>query len=136
MPLGGYLEYPYVPKRKQKGRPTPHLYLHRFAYTETMRGLKDDIPTLLFYAPFALLKDACQYLCKMMSDSIGDIKIIRSHACRIKNGKQYRRVEVQIIDLDEQLMSLKSFTQMLIYRMQVICNCKIRYLKLETFLNT
>jgi hypothetical protein len=33
-------------------------------------------------------------------------------------------------------LNFGSFTQMLIHRMQVICNCKIRHLKLETFLNT
>ena len=35
-----------------------------------MSGLKDDIPTLLFYAPFALLKDTCEYLCRMMTGSV------------------------------------------------------------------
>lgn len=136
MPLGGYLEYAYVPRRKQKRRPTPHPYLHRFAYTETMRGIKDDIPTLLFYAPFALLRDACQYLYKMLASQVRDIKILSSHSCRRKNGKCYWRMEVQVFGLNNEFLNFESFTQMLVYRMETICNCKVRHLKQETFLNT
>jgi len=135
MPLNGYLDYPYVPRRKQKGRPTPHPYLHRIAYTETMRGLKDDVPTLLFYAPFALCKDTAQYLYKMMVGCVEDIRIVPTHSCRRKNGKGYWRVEVQVIGLDESFLPFSFFTQMLIHRMETVCNCKITHRKLETFLN-
>ena len=69
MPRNGYLDYPYIPNRQHKspaGRPTPHRYLHRIAYTEAMVGMNDDIPALLFYgAPFALLRDVCQHLFKI-----------------------------------------------------------------------
>ena len=58
-----YLFAPYFPNRQHKkklGRPTPYKYFHRIAYTETERGLHDEIPTLLFYgAPFALVGDVC-----------------------------------------------------------------------------
>ena len=54
-------DLPYIPNRngiqKRHRNLSKYRMLHRFAYTETMSGLKDDIPTLLFYAPFALLKD-------------------------------------------------------------------------------
>ncbi len=126
----------YVPRKQSKaGRPTKRRYLHRIAYTETMRGINDDVPTLLFYAPAALVKDACQYLYKLMQGSVEDITVVPSHSCRVKNGKCYWRTEVQVLGLDENLMSFDSFTLMLVHRIEVICNCKVRHLKLETFLN-
>lgn len=109
--------------------------LHRFAYTETMSGLKDDIPTLLFYAPFVLLKDTCEYLCRMMTGSVEDMIITPSHGCRRKNGKIYWRQEVQIIGLDTEFLTMESLSQMIVHRMETICNCKIRHYRLETFLN-
>ena len=135
MPFEGYLSLPYVPRRTRRTKPTPHPYLHRIAYTETVRGLHDEIPTLLFHAPFALLKDACEYLYKMMADRMSNIRVIQEHSCRRKNGKCYWRVAVQIIGLDEQFMSLGEFTKMLVHRMTSICNCKVRHYRLETFLN-
>ena len=73
-------DLPYIPNRKgiqQRHRNlSKYRMLHRFAYTETMSGLKDDIPTLLFYAPFALLKDTCEYLCRMMTGSVEDMIIV------------------------------------------------------------
>lgn len=126
----------YVPRKQSKaGRPTKRRYQHRIAYTETMRGINDDIPTLLFYAPAALVKDACQYLYKLMQGSVEDVIVVPSHSCRVKNSKCYWRTEVQVIGLDENLMSFDSFSLMLVHRMEVICNCKVRHLKLETFLN-
>lgn len=129
----------YTPNRqhlKKSGQRSKHPFLHRIAYTETMRGLKDDVPTLLFYAPFALCKDAAQYLYQMMAGSVDDIRIVPSHSCRRRNGKGYWRTEVQVMGLNEEFLNFESFTQMLLHRMEVICNCKIRHLKLETFLNT
>lgn len=126
----------YVPRRQSKaGRPTKRRYLHRIAYTETQRGIKDDIPTLLFYAPASLLIDACGYLYRMMQGSVRDIRVLPSHSCRVKNGKCYWRTEVQVTGLDENLMSFDTFAQILVHRMETICNCKVRHLKLETFLN-
>lgn len=101
-----------------------------------MRGVKDDIPTLLFYAPFALLKDACQYLYKIMADNVENIEIVPSHSCRVKNGKCYWRTEVQVSGLNEEFLNFQSFALMLVHRMETICNCKVRHLRLETFLNT
>lgn len=136
----GYLSLPYVPNRQNKkrlGRPSTHSYLHRFAYTETMRGLRDDIPTLLFIAPEKLLIDACQYLFDFLykSGNVGNILIAREHSCRRKNGKIYWRTSVQIINLNEQLISFQEFTQMLLHRMKTICNCTIRHYRLDPFLN-
>ena len=75
-------DLPYIPNRtgiQQRHRNlSRYKMLHRFAYTETMSGLRDDIPTLLFYAPFALLKDTCEYLCRMMTGSVEDMIITPS----------------------------------------------------------
>ena len=132
-------DLPYIPNRKgiqQRHRNlSKYRMLHRFAYTETMSGLKDDIPTLLFYAPFALLKDTCEYLCRMMAGSVEDMIITPSHSCRRKNGKIYWRQEVQIIGLDTDFLSMESLSQMIVHRMETICNCKVRRYRLETFLN-
>lgn len=132
-------DLPYTPNRsgiqKKHRNLSKYKYLHRFAYTETMRGIKEDIPTLLFYAPSSLLRDACQYLYKMMAGNLEDIKILTSHSCRRKNGKGYWRTEVQVFGLNEEFFSFESFTQMLLHRMETICNCKIRHYRLETFLN-
>lgn len=127
----------YVHRRKNDaGRPSARKYLHRIAYTETMRGLKDDIPTLLFYAPFALCKDVAQYLYRILKGNLKNIEVVPSHSCRRKNGKCYWRTEVQVFELNEELINFESFTQMFVHRMEVVCNCKVRYLRLETFLNT
>lgn len=131
---------PYIPnlrdRKKDKGRPIIHEYLHRIAYTETMRGNEDEIPTLLFYgAPFALLKDACCHIHKMMCGNVRDLKIKLEHSCRHKNGKCYWRYAVSVIDLNEHFISFKEFTLLLIAHIRNICNCAIRHYRLETFLN-
>lgn len=133
-----YLHYPYVPNRQNKkkaGRPTPYPYMHRFAYCETMRGLNDDIPTLLFLAPFELVRDACSHLCKWMDGKVEDLVIRNEHSCRVKNGKCYWRVAVQVIGLDEHFISFREFTEFLVYHMKQICNCTIQRFNLEPFLN-
>ena len=131
---------PYIPnlrdRKKDKGRPIIHEYLHRIAYTETMRGNEDEIPTLLFYgAPFALLKDACCHIHKPMCGNVRDLKIKLEHSCRHKNGKCYWRYAVSVIDLNEHFISFKEFTLLLIAHIRNICNCAIRHYRLETFLN-
>lgn len=131
---------PYIPnlrdRKKDKGRPIIHEYLHRIAYTETMRGNEDEIPTLLFYgAPFALLKDACCHIHKTMCGNVRDLKIKLEHSCRHKNGKCYWRYAVSVIDLNEHFISFKDFTLLLIAHIRNICNCAIRHYRLETFLN-
>lgn len=100
-----------------------------------MRGLNEEIPTLLFYAPFALIKDACQCIFKMMAGKVKDLRISHEHSCRRKNGKCYWRVAVQVIELDEQFISLREFALVLVHRMGRTCNCKVRHYRLETFLN-
>lgn len=131
---------PYIPylrdRKKGKGRPIIHEYLHRIAYTKTMRGNEDEIPTLLFYgAPFALLKDACCHIHKTMCGNVRDLKIKLEHSCRHKNGKCYWRYAVSVIDLNEHFISFKEFTLLLIAHIRNICNCAIRHYRLETFLN-
>lgn len=131
---------PYIPnlrdRKKDKGRPIIHEYLHRIAYTETMRGNEDEIQTLLFYgAPFALLKDACCHIHKTMCGNVRDLKIKLEHSCRHKNGKCYWRYAVSVIDLNEHFISFKEFTLLLIAHIRNICNCAIRHYRLETFLN-
>lgn len=137
--LYSYLHLPYIPNRqykKKQGRPTSYKYLQTIAYTETMRGLNDDIPTLLFYgASLELLKDTCKYIFKLMNGNVGNLLISKEHSCRIHNGKCYRRTMIQIIGLNEKLISLKEFTLLLISRMKFICNCTIKYFRLGTFLN-
>ena len=131
---------PYIPnlrdRKKDKGRPIIHEYLHRIAYTETMRGNEDEIQTLLFYgAPFALLKDACCHIHKTMCGNVRDLKIKLEHSCRHQNGKCYWRYAVSVIDLNEHFISFKEFTLLLIAHIRNICNCAIRHYRLETFLN-
>lgn len=135
-----YIFSPYIPnlrdRKKDKGRPIIHEYLHRIAYTETMRGNEDEIPTLLFYgAPFALLKDACCHIHKTMCGNVRDLKIKLEHSCRHKNGKCYWRYAVSVINLNEHFISFKEFTLLLIAHIRNICNCAIRHYRLETFLN-
>lgn len=139
MPCFSYLHYPYFPNRQNKkklGRPTPHKYMHRIAYTETLRGDDYNVPTLLFYgAPFELLKDVCQYLFKIMNGNVGNLIIKHEHSCRVRNGKCYWRVLVNIINLNEEFISLKEFTLLIIAYMKRICNCTVRHYRLETFIN-
>ena len=85
----------------------------RIAYTEIDREDDPAIRTLLFHAPFDLLKDTCQKIYKMMDGSIKNIVLQREHSCRIRNGKCYWRVAVQIIGLDEQFISFKEFVLIL-----------------------
>ena len=137
--LFSYLHLPYFPNRQHKkkpGRSTPYKYLQRIAYTEAMRGVNDDIPTLLFYgAPFELLKDTCEYVFRLMDGKVRDLVIDRERSCRARNGKCYRRTVIKIVGLDERFMLLENFTQLLLHRMRTVCNCTIRHYKLETFVN-
>ena len=116
MPNHEYLNYPYIPNRqnKRQGRPTHREYLHRIAYTETVRDYDGDNKVLLFHAPFALVKDVCQKLFTMMQGNVENIIIRNEHSCRVKNGKCYWRVAVEIIGLKENFISFKEFVLMLI----------------------
>lgn len=139
MPNLGFIINSYYPNRDHK-RKMPWLVkrenLHRIAYTETMRGDKDDIPTLLFYgAPFALLKDACEALYRMMNGMVKNLVIGHEHSCRWMNGKCYWRTTIQIIGLNEQFISLKEFVLLIISKMKRLSNCTIRHYRLETFVN-
>lgn len=134
-----YLFAPYFPNRQHKkklGRPTPYKYLHRIAYTETERGLYDEIPTLLFYgAPFALVGDVCKHIFRVMVGKVENLIIRREHSCRWRNGKCYWRVAVNIIGLNEFFISLKEFVLLFIARLQTVSSCKVRHYRLATFLN-
>lgn len=133
-----YLWMPYVPNRKnlsKAGRHSKHPFLHRFAYSETMRGLRDEIPTLLFYAPFELLRDVCKEIYPLMQGRIKDLRISESHSCRRKNGKCYWRTEVQVIGLDEGFISFREFSLILVNKMMSMCNCTVSHRRLDTFLN-
>lgn len=129
---------PYVPNRqniKRNGRTSPHRYIHRIAYTEALRGDNYNEPYLLFQAPFALVKDVCQNIFTMMDGKVRNIIVSNEHSCRVKNGKCYWRVAVQIIGLDEQFLSMREFVFLIISNMKRIANCTVRHYKTETFLN-
>ena len=133
-----YLWSPYVPKiqlANRKKYDSKRMFVHRIAYAETVRGRDDEIPTLLFHAPFALLRDVCQYIFRLMAGKVRDLKVCHEHSCRRKNGKCYWRVAVQVVGLEEQFISLKEFTRLLVHRVQTVCNCKVRHYRLDTFLN-
>lgn len=108
---------------------------HRIAYTEIAREDDPSIRTLLFHAPFDLLKATCQKIYKMMDGRIKNIILRREHSCRVRNGKSYWRVAVKIIALDEQFISFKEFVLMLLSWIQRLSYCKIRHYRTETFLN-
>ncbi len=132
------LSKPYVPNRqnmKRDGRTSPYSFIHRIAYTEAWRGDNYDERVLLFQAPFALVKDVCQFIFNVMDGKIGNLIISNEHSCRHRNGKCYWRVMVQVVRLDEQFISFKEFVFLMIARMKRICNCTVRHYRLETFVN-
>ncbi len=137
-----YNELQYMPnvgvgdRQSKAGRPLKYQYRHRIAYTETVCGLDDNIPSLLFLgAPFALLRDACKNIHKMMTGKVRDLIVTYEHSCRVKNGKHYWRNVVGIIGLDERFISVKEFITLFISYIQRLCNCTVRRYKLESFLN-
>jgi hypothetical protein len=134
-----YTELHYMPNTQgeaRRGKPLQHAYKHRIAYTMTRRGLQDEIPTLLFIgAPFELLCDACRDIYKMMDGAVCDLTVSYEHSCRVRNGKQYWRVAVGIVGLDERFLSLAEFVTLLVSHIKRICNCVVRRYKTETFLN-
>jgi len=140
MRYANLLSLPYIPNRDKKQKSNPHIspyeLRHRIAYTETVRGVDDDVPALLFFgAPFALLRDTCLQVHKMMAGKVHDLTIMPEHSCRRKNGKCYWRWVVSVVRLDERFISLREFTSLLISCMQRIGNCKVRHYRLETFIN-
>lgn len=137
MPNHEYLNHPYVPncQNKRQGRPTHRNYLHRIAYTETVRDYDSDKKVLLFHAPFALVKDVCQKVFTMLQGNVGNIIVKNEHSCRVKNGKCYWRVAVEIIGLNENIVSFTEFVLMMISCMRRTANCTIRHYRTETFLN-
>ena len=77
------LSRPYVPNResiKRDGRTSPYAFLHRIAYTEALRGDNYDERVLLFHAPFALIKDACSFIFRIMNGNIQDMIIRNEHS--------------------------------------------------------
>lgn len=129
---------PYVPNReniKRDGRTSPYALIHRIAYTEALRGDNYDERFLLFQAPFALIKDACQFVFNIIRGNIQDMIISNEHSCRRRNGKCYWRVAVRVIGINEQFISFSEFTTLLVAHIKRICNCKVRYYKLNTFVN-
>ncbi len=110
-------------------------HLHRIAYTEIVRDFDSNNKVLLFHAPFDLVKDVCQKMFSMMQGNMGNIIVRNEHSCRVKNGKCYWRVAVEIIALNENFISFKEFVLMMINSMKTMANCKIRHYRTETFLN-
>lgn len=108
---------------------------HRIAYTEALRDDDCNLRVLLFHAPFALVKDVCQKMFTMMRGNIGNILVKNEHSCRVRNGKCYWRVAVEIIGLNERFISFKEFVLILINSMRNSANCTIRHFRTETFLN-
>ena len=100
-----------------------------------MRDYDSDNKVLLFQAPFALVRDVCPKMFTMMQGNVGNIIIRNEHSCRVKNGKCYWRVAVEIIGLNESVISFKEFVQMLIDCMRNLANCAIRHFRTATFLN-
>ena len=140
MPLPqSYIQMHYMPNTQgevRRGKPLQHAYKHRIAYAITMRGLQDDIPTLLFIgAPFELLRDACRNIYKMMAGNLRDLTVNYEHSCRVRNGKQFWRVAVGIVGLDERFLSLAEFETLFVSHIKRICSCVVRRYKTETFLN-
>ncbi len=122
-------------KRGNVNPKSPKL-VHRIAYTETTRGLNDEIPTLLFIgAPWLLLKDVCEPLCRMMTGHLHDITLRLEHACIQRNGHHYWRIAVGIIGLDEAFISMKEFICMLLSKMEHTATCNIKRFNTEPFLN-
>lgn len=134
-----YLSGPYYPNRSNDTHPgprAPHKYVHQIAYAETLRGDDYDIPTLLFLgAPFELVRDTCDKVFRMMDGKVKDLLIRNEHSCRVKNGKCYWRVELEIIQLDEQFISLDGFKQIILNVMSKLSNIKVYHYRLSTFIN-
>lgn len=107
----------------------------RIAYTEIDREDNPATRTLLFHAPFDLLKSTCQKVYKMMDGKIRNIVLRWEHSCRVRNGKCYWRVAVQIIGLDEQFMSFKELVLLIISCLKKTTSCQIRHYRTEAFLN-
>ncbi len=131
------LSAPYQrPNKNKVGRPPLRECIHRIAYTATMRGIEDDIPTLLFLgAPYELLQDVGTAICRMMDGNIRDIIITPERAIIFRNGKEYWRWAVGIIGLDETFINYPEFVKFFIHKMTTTANCKVRHYKLDTFLN-
>ena len=110
-------------------------HLHRIAYTETIRDEDSDTHILLFQAPFSLVKDVCQKVFTIMQGNVENIIGRNEHSCRVKNGKCYWRVAVEVVSLNENFISFKEFVLMMINSMKTMANCKIRHFRTETFLN-
>jgi hypothetical protein len=108
---------------------------HRIAYTEALRDDDCNLRVLLFHAPFVLVKDVCQKMFTMMRGNIGNILVKNEHSCRVRNGKCYWRVAVEIIGLNENIVSFTEFVLMMISCMRRTANCTIRHYRTETFLN-
>ncbi len=130
-------KHPYaVPRKSKVGRPTVHQCIHRIAYTETVRGYRDEIPTLLFLgAPWFLLQDVCEAVCRMMDGKVKDITLQWEHSCRRKNGKHYWRIAVGIIGLDEAFISMKEFVGLIVSKMTRTAACVVKRFNIEPFLN-
>lgn len=135
-PMYGLLSLPYVPLRKRVGgRKRRYLYKYNIAYAETFRGKDDDIPTLLFLAPLALVQEVCQHLHKLMDGKVRELRVSSERACVERNGKCDRRISVQVEGLDEDFLSLREFGCLMVAKMAKLCHCTVRRYKIETFLN-
>ena len=128
---------PYLVRHgRRAGRPPSRPRLHRIAYTETVRGINDEQPTILFLgAPRELLQDVGTALCRMMADNIRDITVTMEHAIVFRNGKGYWRQAVGIIGLNEEFISYAEFVKFFVHKMTTMAHCKVRHYKLDVFLN-
>ncbi len=128
---------PYAVLRKSKrGRPSIHERIHRIAYAETVRGYRDEIPTLLFIgAPWFLLQDVCETICRMMNGKVKDITLQWEHSCCRRNGKHYWRIAVGIIGLDEAFISMREFTELIVSKMTRTASCTVKRFNIDPFLN-
>ena len=70
-----------------------------------------------------------------MNGKVKNLVIDRENACRWKNGKCYRRTMIMVHGLDEEFIGIKEFFVLIVALIKKICNCTVRYYRLETFVN-
>lgn len=136
--LSGYrlFAHPYVPLPSGgRGASRRYAYKYNIAYTETFRGIADEIPALLFYAPIGLIQDVCKGLFRLMDGKVKNMLVSEERSCCARNGKCNLRVEVQVVGLNEDLISLQQFAFLVASMLKRKCRCSVRRYKLETFLN-
>lgn len=129
---------PIFPPRKSVyvGARIKHDYHREIAWSIDYRGVNDDIPTLLYVgAGYTLVKSVFMPMFGKSSLLFSGFKLYRDYYLYQRQKKAWVRIAIELRNFNTDMMSVEDLGNILQRKIQQMCLCNIKYVKLEKLLN-